>query len=266
MKLYTVPLIAVVAMAPVASAWSTDLPRYSMTLLASPFQDVSCRGQKPFGRMLKEQEKWIEREFANMDRDFPRRRAMMEKFLERQFPNRGNAVASPCSDIMSAKKAHTPRYEITNNDNEVKIAVDVPGVDPANVNISVDTATRMLTISGFRESKNDGYSFSSKFSESFYLDSTVDIDNFSATLQDGVLVVTAPKEYQQLETTVRQIPIENIAAPPVETTSSTTSDSNDKNQENTADSPSVKINVEDVTNKVDESTGDEDVIDLSDDK
>merc|ERR1712154_101929 len=47
----------------------------------------------------------------------------------------------------------------------------------------------------------------SKFSQSFSLDPAVDLENLSATLNDGVLIVSAPKDMTRIEENVRKIPI-----------------------------------------------------------
>merc|ERR1712164_224460 len=64
-----------------------------------------------------------------------------------------------------------------------------------------------LTVTGERVAESDSSRFASKFSQSFYLDPTVDVDNFTATLKNGVLVVSAPKDLAKLEENVRRIPI-----------------------------------------------------------
>merc|ERR1711907_424211 len=60
---------------------------------------------------------------------------------------------------------------------------------------------------GQRVAATESSRSTSKFSQSFYLDPTVDVDNFTATLKNGVLVVSAPKDLAKLEENVRRIPI-----------------------------------------------------------
>merc|ERR1712007_183931 len=64
-----------------------------------------------------------------------------------------------------------------------------------------------LTWEGQRVAESESSRMSSRFSQSFYLDPTVDVDNFTATLKNGVLVVSAPKDLGRLEENVRRIPI-----------------------------------------------------------
>merc|ERR1712232_983176 len=49
--------------------------------------------------------------------------------------------------------------------------------------------------------------FTSKFYKSFALDPIVDLTKLTATLKDGVLAVSAPKDLTKLEENVRTIPI-----------------------------------------------------------
>mmetsp|Transcript_16564 Transcript_16564/g.18893 ORF Transcript_16564/g.18893 Transcript_16564/m.18893 type:complete len:107 (-) Transcript_16564:113-433(-) len=52
--------------------------------------------------------------------------------------------------------------------------------------------------------------FTSNFSKSFSLDPTVDVDKFTASLKNGVLSVSAPKDLAKLEENVRRIPITSV--------------------------------------------------------
>jgi HSP20 family protein len=101
----------------------------------------------------------------------------------------------------------SPRYEIIDNDKEMKIVLEVPGVSAENIDVSVDEEHNVLSISGQRESNQDGSSMSFKFSQSFSLDPSIELDKFLADLQNGILTVTAPKDTKRLEASVRKIPI-----------------------------------------------------------
>merc|ERR1711976_1128087 len=84
-----------------------------------------------------------------------------------------------------------------------------------NLDIKLDDG--QLTVKGERIAESESSRFSSRFAQSFYLDPTVDVDNFTATLKNGVLVVSAPKDLGKLEENVRRIPItplEDILAEP----------------------------------------------------
>merc|ERR1712124_241605 len=85
------------------------------------------------------------------------------------------------------------------------MGVDVPGVKEEDLNIKLDDGK--LTVEGQRMATSETSRFTSKFSKSFSLDKTVDVDKFTASLNNGVLVVSAPKDLEKLEENVRRIPI-----------------------------------------------------------
>jgi HSP20 family protein len=109
--------------------------------------------------------------------------------------------------MQSAWTSSSPRYEITNTENEWQIAVDVPGMKPEDINVSIEDG-KYLSIEGASERKGENYEFSSKFSQSFSIDPSIDIEHFKANMNDGVLVISAPKDLKRLEQeNVRAIPI-----------------------------------------------------------
>ena len=118
-----------------------------------------------------------------------RQRALANRFLDRQ-----TAMASP-------------RYELVDNDQKFQLSVDVPGVKMEDIDVSLEDG--YLTVSGQRLSSSDNSRFTSKFSQTFSLDPSVDVESLSASLNDGVLVVSATKDLEKLEAAnpVRKIPI-----------------------------------------------------------
>merc|ERR1712224_69556 len=97
------------------------------------------------------------------------------------------------------------RYHLIDNDEKFQLTVDVPGVNEEDIEIKLDDG--QLTVAGQRLAESESSRFASKFSQSFYLDPTVDVDSFTATLNNGVLVVSAPKDLAKLEENIRRIPI-----------------------------------------------------------
>merc|ERR1712025_566950 len=97
------------------------------------------------------------------------------------------------------------RYQLVDNDEKFQLTVDVPGVNEEDIEIKLDDG--QLTVAGQRLAVSESSRFASKFSQSFYLDPTVDVDKFTATLKNGVLIVSAPKDLSKLEENVRKIPI-----------------------------------------------------------
>lgn len=111
-------------------------------------------------------------------------------------------------DLMNRAFSQTsPRYEFHNSENEVKIQMDVPGVKAEDLTVTVEDDGNALHIAGHRELEKEGYSYSSKFSQSFSLDAATQVDKFTANLDNGVLTITAPKDMKRLEASVRKIPV-----------------------------------------------------------
>lgn len=104
----------------------------------------------------------------------------------------------------------SPRYEITEDDQTLMISLDVPGVQPEDISVTLEDDGKVLAISGQRERKSSTRTSTSRFSQSFALDPTIDVDKISADLQNGVLIVTAAKDLQRIEQNIRKIPINNV--------------------------------------------------------
>lgn len=134
------------------------------------------------------------------------------------FPRQSSALAAPCSPEAVLRKQQqlvnrafdrisSPRYEVSDNEEKFQIAVDVPGVKAEDIDISLENDGQVLTLSGHREASSGSYQYASRFSQSFSLDPAVDVDQFSANLQNGVLIVSAPKDFKRIEESIRKIPI-----------------------------------------------------------
>jgi HSP20 family protein len=144
---------------------------------------------------------------------FNPRSLMMEPFLTSP-----EQIIRRQQDFINRVFTHmSPHYTITDSDSEIKISIDVPGVKAQDVQVLLENDGKVLTVTSHRETHDAGdggevssssSSSSSKFSQSFALDPTVDIDKFKANLEDGVLHITAPKDSGRLEKSMRQIPVE----------------------------------------------------------
>ena len=101
----------------------------------------------------------------------------------------------------------SPFYEVTENDKQFQVAMDVPGVPKENINISLQHGGRVLKVEGGRKlRKTEGGTTSyseTKFEKSFTIGSNIDTANLSAHLQDGVLILTAPKKETKEVTSIK---------------------------------------------------------------
>ena len=94
----------------------------------------------------------------------------------------------------------SPSVDILESENDLVLKADVPGIEPKNIDISLENGT--LTLKGERKFENSethqGYhrierSYGS-FARSFALPETIDIEKVKAEFKNGVLTVTLPKK------------------------------------------------------------------------
>lgn len=86
-------------------------------------------------------------------------------------------------------------YEIVQDEKQMQIKVNLPGIEPNGINLQVDEENRMLTISGEMNRDEDGMSVRSNFERSFSLNPDIDVSTVSAQFDNGVLFVTAQKKH-----------------------------------------------------------------------
>jgi len=106
----------------------------------------------------------------------------------------------------------TPRVDIKEEEKRFVILADIPGVDPKEIDVSMDKG--ILSIKGERssEAKTENGNFSrvershGMFYRRFALPDSADAENISATGKHGVLEITIPKKP---ETTPRRIEIKH---------------------------------------------------------
>ena len=89
-----------------------------------------------------------------------------------------------------------PAVDIYENDNEILLHADMPGVVKEDVSVNIDNGT--LSLSGVRKIETKGSSNWEEFSDveyvrSFSVPQTIDIERVEAELKDGVLKLHLPK-------------------------------------------------------------------------
>merc|ERR1712219_94013 len=99
----------------------------------------------------------------------------------------------------------------------------------------------VLTISGSRSiDQGKGSKYSSTFTKSIHLDPIVDGEKITANLQNGVLVVSAPKHMNKVEESVKSIPITEIVK------DENIQDVSDDKKDYTGDNTAIKVSNKDV--------------------
>jgi HSP20 family protein len=99
----------------------------------------------------------------------------------------------------SAVAAWTPPVDIFEQDNEIRIMAELPGVKPEHVKLSVEG--NVLTLSGAKEQEAEEQAERvhryertyGAFERTFTLPATIDAGGIKATYAHGVLTVTLPK-------------------------------------------------------------------------
>jgi len=117
--------------------------------------------------------------------------------LDRIFNTNAAAYTDTASDWV-------PSVDVIETEDAYEVAADVPGVDPKDIDISLEDG--VLTVKGERksESKDEGedYRRSERSYGSFYrrftLPDTADADNISAKTEYGVLKLNIPKKEKAL--------------------------------------------------------------------
>ncbi len=98
-----------------------------------------------------------------------------------------------------AVRTWAPRVDVEETDQEIRVKADLPGVDPKNIEVSVEDG--ILTVRGEtseeKEEKKKNYHRIERFGGSFYravpLPPGADAGKVTATSSNGVVTVTVPK-------------------------------------------------------------------------
>ncbi len=89
-----------------------------------------------------------------------------------------------------------PVVDIYENDDEILLHADMPGVEKDKITVNVDNGT--LTITGVRELETKGVATWEEFGNveyrrNFSVPQTIDVEKVNAELKDGVLRLHLPK-------------------------------------------------------------------------
>jgi len=90
----------------------------------------------------------------------------------------------------------SPGYEIKESDGTYEIAIDVPkGLDASDMTVELENDGTVLHLSGEHKTEKEGGKVVSqmRFDKRFTIGTNVDTENIKANLDEGVLVLTAPK-------------------------------------------------------------------------
>ena len=131
---------------------------------------------------------------------FPTRQSMQDD-IRQVFDRLFGDTDGDQSNVVTSQ--WTPRVDIREDDDRFVIFVDVPGVDPKDVEVHMDKG--ILTIKGERlgDVKQEGKRYSriershGLFYRRFALPDSADADGITASGKHGVLEIGIPKKAQQ---------------------------------------------------------------------
>jgi HSP20 family protein len=123
---------------------------------------------------------------------YPHRPSLLGSLLERPFLEHFHPRLMGPDETAGVRLA-TPRYEMSENDKEFKLAVDVPGVKPGDMKVKLEQDGRVLRLTGERKIQDGSWKSEMKFEKAFLLDKKIQSDKITANFSDGVVVITAPK-------------------------------------------------------------------------
>jgi HSP20 family molecular chaperone IbpA len=110
---------------------------------------------------------------------------------------------------LASLQKSVPRYDIADSKDKMELTFDLPGVRQEDIVIQLEEGGKLLKISGSRKYNRHGRIVKSEFEEAFTInDRLLDVNSITAKLNDGVLVVSAPKLKENLPTAEKRIPIE----------------------------------------------------------
>lgn len=113
--------------------------------------------------------------------------------------------------VFGSEAGWTPPVDITENDKGITVLIEVPGVEPKDIEVTM--SDQVLTIAGEKEeskdSENDGFQHSERrfgsFRRTVRLPKTVDAKSIRAEHKNGVLVVHLSRSESLIP---KRIPVE----------------------------------------------------------
>lgn len=119
--------------------------------------------------------------------------------LSRLMDEAFGAFPTPYSNGDAVGSAWTPNVDIREDNGHITITMDVPGVRPEDVKVSLEN--QVLTVAGEKQAVQQEQDerwhrwerHYGRFERTFTLPSTVDAERIEATTENGVLTVRLPK-------------------------------------------------------------------------
>ncbi len=142
----------------------------------------------------------------------------VRRLFDEPFELMGNRMSSFFDDFFEGfgteLEAFSPRMDITENEKEFSVALELPGVSEKDIHLSLEK--NCLTIEGEKkeehEEKEEGYRHIERSYGSFRrvipLSTEIDESKVKAAFKKGVLTIKIPKS-KEAKKIAKDIPIEN---------------------------------------------------------
>lgn len=151
-------------------------------------------------------------------REVPVRREAESPFLalqdemNRLFDRFWRGLPAPFEGAEWPAAGFTPRVDVTETDNDVRVSAELPGMDQKDIDVTISRDT--LTIRGEKkeetETRKEGYFHAERYFGSFQrtvpLPREVVTDKARATFRNGVLTVVLPKT-EEVKTETRKVEV-----------------------------------------------------------
>lgn len=99
----------------------------------------------------------------------------------------------------------SPRFDISEGEAEFKVAIEVPDLTLDDIKVEFNEGSNMIRLAGGRKVDEKGEFYESSFEKHFRIGKHINVDKIEATLENGILAVTLPKDEKFMN--VRTIPI-----------------------------------------------------------
>ena len=118
----------------------------------------------------------------------------------------GHLIGNPDSEKFL--RHLSPGYEIHEDDSKFELSIDAPDQKPEDVTVQIEQNGRLLHLSGQRLVTKGDKKMDTCFDMKFALGRDIDTRNITANLDNGIMIITVPKNPTKNEEIVK-IPIAN---------------------------------------------------------
>lgn len=138
----------------------------------------------------------------------PRRDDMMDRLFSDNFfqpffnwsPFTGFEMMRPLRRMVDRIESWLPRTDVSETDKHFKVSIDLPNVDPKNVEITLEENTLVISGKTLEETETKDENFyqlerqQGEFRRSIDLPAGLETDNVEAEAKHGSLYITIPKK------------------------------------------------------------------------